>query len=171
MTPQTFKMALRSTARVAAAAALVGCVPKTVTPDDSSAAVDDSASSADDTQVSADDSSATDDSAAADDSASTDDSASSDDSASADDSADPLAECLDTVAAVFGEGGTGSPNDATAECCQEIAEYWDSVNLEGMDANWATRFECCELLQWQGSLACTPWGPPCPPAMSSDEVA
>ncbi|MCB9745830.1 MAG: hypothetical protein H6741_06415 [Alphaproteobacteria bacterium] len=167
MSPETFKLALRSTARVACAAALVGCVPKTVTPDDSSGG-------ADDTQVSADDSAATDDSALADDSAATDDSAAADDSAATDDSgatgdSGALAECWSEVDAVYGESGSGTPDEGTAECCQEIAEYWDSVNLAGMEG-WATRNECCELLQWQGSLACTPWGPPCPPAMGEELV-
>jgi len=60
-------------------------------------------------------------------------------------------------------------DEDTADCCQEIAEGYDAVKLKGMD-DWAERHDCCELLGWDGSMACTPWGPPAPPTMR-DEVA
>lgn len=54
-------------------------------------------------------------------------------------------------------------------CCQTIAEKVDRQIQGGWDEDagaytWP-RTQCCSLLGWQGSLACTPWGPPTPPAM------
>lgn len=63
---------------------------------------------------------------------------------------DPVEECMGVI---------------DEECCQTVAEHFDEQDLEGMES-WQDRDECCELLEWQGSLACTPWGPPCPPAMA-----
>jgi len=66
-------------------------------------------------------------------------------------------ECMDELRTNFRN------NKATKDCCQAVAEYYDAANLEGLES-WDTRNECCELLEWQGSLACTPWGPPRPPS-------
>ena len=58
-----------------------------------------------------------------------------------------------------------NPTEQTKVCCQEIAEYQDASR--GLEQAWKLRNECCELLNWQGSLACTPWGPPVPQRMPS----
>ena len=71
----------------------------------------------------------------------------------------------DSVAADFASGDVDADTEA---CCQEIAEGYDAQDLEGLE-EWATRMECCELLDWQGSMACTPWGPPRPPSMDFRE--
>lgn len=80
------------------------------------------------------------------------------------DSSDPLAECQEHVADLFASGDV--PTTETEECCQMIAEDYDLAELEGLE-NWAERDDCCELLEWGGSMACTPWGPPCPPKMAA----
>ncbi|MED5374200.1 MAG: hypothetical protein VX899_24495 [Myxococcota bacterium] len=76
---------------------------------------------------------------------------------------DALAECREQVAEVFAEAAP-APSQDDLDCCQDIAEYYDSVDLAGLE-EWQERNGCCEALDWQGSLACTPWGPPCPPKM------
>ena len=37
---------------------------------------------------------------------------------------------------------------------------------ERQHLRWENRMDCCELLEWQGPRACTPWGPPTPPHMA-----
>lgn len=78
-------------------------------------------------------------------------------------SVDPLADCETQVAELFADTGAVA-SEEDEDCCQLIAEYYDSVELEGLE-DWAERDDCCEALDWEGSLACTPWGPPCPPSM------
>jgi hypothetical protein len=78
-----------------------------------------------------------------------------------------LEECQTEITKAF----AGKTNKTTEECCQMTAEYyddyiWDSgTSNSELDPNWAYRDECCELLDWTGSMTCTPWGPPTPPAM------
>jgi hypothetical protein len=84
------------------------------------------------------------------------------DDSEADSPVDSEPECSeDTLAADFADETVDSDTEA---CCQEVAEGYDANDLEGLDG-WATRMECCELLEWRGSLACTPWGPPRPPSL------
>ncbi|MFT4974757.1 MAG: hypothetical protein ACI8S6_000640 [Myxococcota bacterium] len=74
--------------------------------------------------------------------------------------------CEEIVAEDF---SGGEVDDDTAACCQTIAEHID-VELESgekTDLNWEARGDCCELLDWTGSMACTPWGPPRPPSLAS----
>ena len=84
-----------------------------------------------------------------------------------------LEECEAEVETVFSQT-MPEPTDVTAECCQMIAEALDDQtdtagNWNGNDSmNWPYRDVCCELLEWQGSMTCTPWGPPMPPEMSSE---
>ena len=72
-----------------------------------------------------------------------------------------LQECRNLVAQSFLVGTLA--NSDTKQCCQRIAEYYDD-HLEDLQ-DWNRRDECCEALDWSGSLACTPWGPPTPPTM------
>ena len=71
-------------------------------------------------------------------------------------------ECLRHVAEVFASTPP-KPTNKTKDCCQEIALHHDSHR--SAPPPWPERNQCCELLNWQGSLACTPWGPPTPPHM------
>ena len=54
-----------------------------------------------------------------------------------------------------------TPSEEVLACC----------NLQGNEVEerqhprWEHRMECCELLEWQGPIGCTPWGPPTPPQM------
>ena len=74
-----------------------------------------------------------------------------------------LGDCETIIDSTFSQGT--SPDSATEECCQLVAEYIDH-NWDEYD-QWQYRSECCNLLEWQGSMACTPWGPPTPPAMKT----
>lgn len=78
-----------------------------------------------------------------------------------------LEECQSEISKAF----AGRTDKTTEECCQMTAEYYDDLiwdsgtsNAE-LDPNWEYRDECCRLLDWTGSMTCTPWGPPTPPAM------
>lgn len=80
--------------------------------------------------------------------------------------------CIDLVNAAFPEEG-GYPGKAvktTAEvrqCCSDIL-----VESGGMSAH---RWDCCANHEAKDDqkigTACTPWGPPCPPAMRTRGVA
>ena len=74
-----------------------------------------------------------------------------------------LEECDDLVQETV--LASGRMNSDVKECCQRIAESYGDL-LEGMD-EWEERDECCAALDWQGSMACTPWGPPTPPTALS----
>lgn len=73
-----------------------------------------------------------------------------------------LEQCKAHTNAVF-TAKTEKEAPYTKECCQQIAQEQDKANKFG--DGWPERSECCQLLDWRGSAACTPWGPPCPPAM------
>jgi hypothetical protein len=82
-------------------------------------------------------------------------------------------DCEDLIADTFGLGGSfdlSDVNQETKDCCQTMAEYYDQqANLTDGDGDviseWKHRDDCCAALDWQGSMACTPWGPPTPPIM------
>ena len=63
------------------------------------------------------------------------------------------------------EGGDLHPE--LAECCDEIVRAYDGVHEYGLTFQQARA--CCYVLPapWysHGGAACTPWGPPMPPAM------
>ncbi len=144
MSPDTHRQALLAAARVACAAALISCAPKT-----SSAPAPESLLPA------------------------------------------ALATCDATLAAVF--PAKPMPRDDAEQsewdtylaevearrsaareqpeviaCCSDIAVSF-GADIEAA-VGWTEREDCCEVLNWQGSTACTPWGPPTPPAMP-EEVA
>lgn len=54
------------------------------------------------------------------------------------------------------------------DCCTLTAQYYDALALDNqiMDYSaWEHRNECCSAVEWSdGSMACTPWGPPTPPS-------
>ena len=57
---------------------------------------------------------------------------------------------------------------------KKIAKAYDEAMKKGPEAEkafgtimeWEVRHECCSLLGWGGTMACTPWGPPAPAAYS-----
>jgi hypothetical protein len=68
-----------------------------------------------------------------------------------------------------GNNPTTGVTEASAEvtaCCQVVAEkvdrHWGDPNVDAGVFTWP-RTQCCSLLKWGGSMACTPWGPPTPP--------
>ncbi|MFT7522076.1 MAG: hypothetical protein ACI9MC_004228 [Kiritimatiellia bacterium] len=83
---------------------------------------------------------------------------------SSDSEVSELEACRDEVTETFSDDR--NITDQTEDCCQVIAEHYDSQDLVGLE-EWGERLECCELLNWSGSMACTPWGPPVPPSMPS----
>jgi hypothetical protein len=81
---------------------------------------------------------------------------------SAPSTAPSLADCQAHVQSVF-VAKTTPQSELTKECCQKVAE---SIGFEGT-STWKERSQCCSVLDWNSSIACTPWGPPMPPAMLS----
>lgn len=71
-------------------------------------------------------------------------------------------DCQAHTRAVFTEK-TLPVSARTKECCRHIAAGVDLRQL----GDWQERDSCCKLLDWQGPIACTPWGPPCPPALET----
>lgn len=63
--------------------------------------------------------------------------------------------------------GKTTASASVKECCQTLAEAIEPTEI----GNWKERTYCCRQLEWRGSVACTPWGPPVPPAMPRVEVA
>ncbi len=53
-------------------------------------------------------------------------------------------------------------------CCSTLAEDADNRAVAGtLSQQFPHRNECCSALNWGGSMACTPWGPPNPPTMAT----
>lgn len=131
MTDPALRRALWAVARVAGAAALIGCAPGTV----GTTIPDTLPNSADDVPE-----------------------------------PEPEPTCdelfVDLVAmAESGEHRDGIPA-ATEACCEDLIDEIDETGEWPTDpveqnAQWV----CCEALGFPASLACTPWGPPAPPAM------
>ena len=48
-----------------------------------------------------------------------------------------------------------------AACCDMQGNEVDATTR----LKWEHRDECCDILNWTGPAACTPWGPPTPPHM------
>ena len=102
------------------------------------------------------------------------DTASTDTSTDTETEMDEVSECEEIVETAFTETwpeGTwpdsSEIDQATKDCCQLIAENYDSLDDWNASMDWEYRDQCCSALDWQGGTnACTPWGPPTPPAMS-----
>ena len=50
------------------------------------------------------------------------------------------------------------------DCCLLQSKEVDTKSPDPFA--WKYREYCCPVLEWQGSMACTPWGPPTPPAFA-----
>lgn len=73
-----------------------------------------------------------------------------------------LAACQTHTRAVFIDT-TEKATARTNVCCVQLTQ---KGVLKPSD-DWREWQGCCELIGWEGNHACTPWGPPCPPAMET----
>lgn len=156
MKPTTHRIALRAAARLALPFGLAGC-GATVTSLDATAA----------------------DAALADATPAEDVPATSPDVATPRcDAADPARSLADEAAccepmvdaAIQADAGVASPR--MMACCDALARWYDlPENRAGTWPSSPARGVCCEALNWQGTLTCTPWGPPVPPSAHGDDVA
>ena len=137
-----FQQALHATARVACAAALVGCVR---TPPNAS--VDSATGSDSGTEDTSVDTGSTDTGTV--------------DTGTVDTGDPAMQECLDDLAA---QAGTNPADADIRDCCETVAVDWDFNSADG-----EVRMMCCELLDWDANNfpGCTPWGPPRPPSMGA----
>jgi hypothetical protein len=85
---------------------------------------------------------------------------------------DDVTRCLAIVNAAFpGDRGTegDTASDEVRACCERVAAWASMPEGDWNGERWP-RTSCCSLLQWRGSVACTPWGPPMPPSFEASEV-
>ena len=158
-----FKQALHATARVACAAALVGCV-RNPPADNSEAGTEDSSVDTGSLDTGGTDTGSTDTGGT--DTGGTDtggtDTGGTDtggtDTGGTDTGSDEVQECLDELA---GQVGTSPKDKDIQDCCETVAVDWEFNNAGEV------RGMCCELLDWDAENfpGCTPWGPPRPPSM------
>ena len=82
------------------------------------------------------------------------------------------AECKPIITEAFADDSFPMPSEITQEvkdCCALTAAYYDALSAKTNDFNlvmeWENKDQCCSALEWSdGSMACTPWGPPTPPS-------
>jgi len=142
MRPETFHRALAATARVACCSALLGCTPKPA-PSASPAPTAGTANPSPGAEpVPAPGLRLRKPTSPADEQA--------------------LLACKTHTQAVF-TNKTEKPSERTKSCCQAIAE---SLTAEQID-EWRELPACCNLIARYDIPACTPWGPPCPPALEA----
>ncbi|TNE85177.1 MAG: hypothetical protein EP330_27655 [Deltaproteobacteria bacterium] len=81
-----------------------------------------------------------------------------------------FATCEAEIASAVAAAGERKPlGEDARDCCETMEKHYSGVMLDDPGAlqKWETRGECCDLLEWRGEgMACTPWGPPTPPAMA-----
>ena len=81
-------------------------------------------------------------------------------------------ECQPVIRAEFANDTFPMPEEISQEvkdCCALTAAYYDALSFKtgdfSLNTEWENRNECCSALEWSdGSMACTPWGPPTPPS-------
>lgn len=84
------------------------------------------------------------------------------------------AECQPVITEAFAEEDFPMPSEVSQkvkDCCALTAAYYDALTATTNDFNlvmeWENKNQCCSALEWSdGSMACTPWGPPTPPSAS-----
>ena len=82
------------------------------------------------------------------------------------------AECQPVISEAFSDDSFPMPSEVSQEvkdCCALTAAYYDALRVKTNDFNivmdWKEKDQCCSALEWSdGSMACTPWGPPTPPS-------
>ena len=80
--------------------------------------------------------------------------------------------CQPVISTTFANDAFPMPEDISQEvkdCCALTAAYYDALSVKtgdfALNTEWENRNECCSALEWRdGSMACTPWGPPTPPS-------
>ena len=55
-------------------------------------------------------------------------------------------------------------NPDILDCCNLQIDELNTLQKDPFA--WENRNFCCEAMNWQGSMACTPWGPPTPPSLA-----
>lgn len=83
-------------------------------------------------------------------------------------------ECAPVLRGAFADGAFPDATTVSQEikdCCALTAEYYDNLAMAngiydyGVIDSWTEREQCCAVNNWSdGSMACTPWGPPTPPS-------
>ena len=82
------------------------------------------------------------------------------------------AECKPIITEAFADDSFPMPSELSQEvkdCYALTAAYYDALTAKTNDFNlvmeWENKDQCCSALEWSdGSMACTPWGPPTPPS-------
>ena len=76
--------------------------------------------------------------------------------------------CCPTVidSAIRNDGKPSTPSELA--CCSALMNHNDELwNAGRSNQEPKYRGACCQALNWQGSMTCTPWGPPVPPTFLS----
>ena len=70
------------------------------------------------------------------------------------------------------DSGVVTSDPSAVNCCNAIIAHVDQVTTDYNAASQALQL-CCPALKYPPGIACTPWGPPTPPAMADvlQEVA
>ena len=78
-------------------------------------------------------------------------------------------QCNETITSYFAKQDPKSISPANEEIPKDVVECCDlQANIvPDMRAEWSNRNECCNIFNWMGPAACTPWGPPTPPKFHS----
>ncbi len=84
-----------------------------------------------------------------------------------------VACCTRQLDRALGDGGAAVTAGADLACCGFLAAQNDLVIADGggFSQNIPHRTACCQALGWRGTITCTPWGPPVPPAMPGEAAA
>ena len=81
---------------------------------------------------------------------------------------------LDACLNVTEQAANDGDMSAVLDCCTWLDDHFSAQltneDWSALDA-WTTRDECCAAHNWQGGLACTPWGPPTPPHADGSQPA
>lgn len=93
---------------------------------------------------------------------------------------DAFARCVAHEEQVFGAGAAAS-DPTTGACCSAIIDRIDHHPASSDASQWSADYakassvlsQCCGVAHYPHGVACTPWGPPPPPAMAAraEEVA
>jgi len=73
-------------------------------------------------------------------------------------------QCNETISNFFGKNPTPVPESTeipktVVDCCDLQANA-----IYDISTKWSNRNLCCDIFNWMGPAACTPWGPPMPPS-------
>jgi hypothetical protein len=85
-------------------------------------------------------------------------------------SQDTFSCCTGLLGGELGDGGFAfsdavAASASTHECCSAVISYVNA-NDQAFEEGYRVARPCCDVVPDSGGAACTPWGPPVPPAMS-----